>query len=94
MGLNWTNAHTSIDVTPKGVSKQSAVAAMLAEMALGPEQAFGIGDSHNDMKILGFVGHPMCPSNASLEVKALCKTIALHPKVAGVVALLQGLLTA
>ena len=94
MELNWTNSHTSIDVTPKGVSKQSAVAAMLAENALGPEQAIGIGDSHNDLKMLGYVGLPMCPSNAHPEVKARCKTIAPHPQVAGVVTLLKGLLTA
>jgi len=93
-GLNWTNSHTSIDVTPNGVSKQSAVAVMLADMGLGPEQAIAIGDSHNDLKMLGYVGQPMCPANASPEVKALCKTIAQAPQVAGVVELLEGLLTA
>ncbi len=94
LGLNWTNSHTSIDVTPKGVSKQSAVAAMLSDMGLGPENAIGIGDSHNDLKMLGYVGQPMCPANAGPEVKVLCKTIAQKPQVAGVVELLQGLLTA
>ena len=92
--LNWTNSHTSIDVTPKGVSKQSAVAAMLAQMGLNHEQAIGIGDSHNDLKMLGFVGHPMCPANASPEVKAASKTIASQPQVAGVVELMSGLLKA
>lgn len=94
LGLNWTNSHTSIDVTPNGVSKQSAVAAMLAEMGLGAEQAIAIGDSHNDLKMLGYVGQPMCPANASPEVKALCKTIAERSQVAGVVELLEELLTA
>jgi len=94
LGLNWTNSHTSIDVTPKGVSKQSAVAAMLRDMGLRPDQAIAIGDSHNDLKMLGYVGQPMCPANASPEVKALCKTKASQPQVAGVVELLQGLLTA
>lgn len=93
LGLNWTNSHTSIDVTPFGVSKQSAVAVMLAEMGLRPENAIGIGDSHNDLKMLEYVGLPLCPANANPEVKALCKIIASQPQVAGVVELLQGLLT-
>ena len=92
--LNWTNSHTSIDVTPKGVSKQSAVAAMLVQIGVRKEQAIGIGDSHNDLKMLGFVGHPMCPANASPEVKAASKTIASQPQVAGVVELMSGLLKA
>ncbi|MBL1436228.1 MAG: HAD family phosphatase [Rhodobacteraceae bacterium] len=93
-GLNWTNSHTSIDVTPYGVSKQSAVAVMLQDMGLQPESAIGIGDSHNDLKMLGYVGRPLCPANANAEVKAVCKTIASRPQVAGVIELLQGLLTA
>ena len=91
-GLNWTNSHTSVDITPRGVGKQTGIAAVLAEVGLGPENAFAIGDSHNDMKMLEFVGYPMCPSNAVDEVKVLCKTIATQPAVAGVAALLSGLL--
>lgn len=91
-GLNWTNSHTSIDVTPNGISKASGVSHILALFGLTPNDAFAIGDSHNDLTMLSLVGHGMCPANASSEVKALCKTIATSPRTQGVAELLTGLL--
>jgi len=42
--------------------------------------------------MLNYVGLPMCPANASDEVKAMCKTTASALRVAGVVELLETLL--
>ncbi len=89
--MSWTNSHTSVDITPKGVSKQSGVAAVLARLGLPPAQAIAIGDSNNDLKVLAYVGHPMCPANATREVKSLCKTIAGQPETQGVIELLNRL---
>lgn len=93
-GLQWTNSHASVDITPKGVSKQTGIKHLLKEIGLSPSAAIAIGDSHNDLKMLAYVGHPMCPDNASPEVKALCKVIARQPLTAGVVELLSGILAA
>ena len=91
-GLSWTNSHTSIDITPAGISKQTGMEHVMALLGVGQESTIAIGDSHNDLKMLSFAAHPMCPQNASPEVKAICKTIATKPQVAGVLELLNGLL--
>ncbi len=92
LGLNWTNSHTSIDVTPNGISKASGVAHVLSLYGLSAADAVAIGDSHNDLSMLAMVAHPMCPANATDEVKALCKTVATTTQTAGVAELLEGLL--
>lgn len=92
-GLDWTNSHTSVDVTPKGVSKQSGVAYVLDKLGIPASAAMAIGDSHNDVGVLQFVGQPMCPDNAAPEIKVLCQTVAKQPRAAGMVELLAGVLT-
>lgn len=94
LGLNWTNSHTSVDITPKGISKRTGIEYLAKGFGLPQGQTIAIGDSHNDLKMLEYVGHPMCPSNAVAEVAALCKTKASQPLTAGVVELLKGLLNA
>lgn len=91
-GLNWANSHTSVDITPKGVTKQTGVAHFLGRFDVCTEDAIAIGDSHNDMKMLTYVGWSMCPANATAEVQELCNTIANQPGVIGVAELLNGLL--
>ncbi len=91
-GLKWTNSNGSIDVTPRRVSKRSGAAFVLELLELEPINAFAIGDSHNDRKILEFVEQAMCPANACDEIQALCGTVSSQPGVAGVIELLQGIL--
>jgi HAD superfamily hydrolase (TIGR01484 family) len=93
-GFKWTNSSASIDILVKGFSKRNAAAFVLKHFGLKPENAYAIGDSENDRKLLDFIEVPMCPANASADIKARCVTIASKPYVLGVVELLNGVLTA
>jgi len=93
-GFKWTNSSTSIDILVKGFSKRSAASFLLNHFKLKPENAYAIGDSDNDRKLLDYVEVPMCPANATTEIKARCAMVASKPDVAGVVELLSGVLSA
>ncbi len=92
-GFRWTNSSTSIDILVKGHSKRSAASFLLKRYGLKPENAYAIGDSDNDRKILDYVEVPMCPANATDAIKARCVTVATKPAVAGVIELLSGVLS-
>ncbi len=93
-GFKWSNTRTTIDVLVRGHSKRSAAAFLLERYGLKPENAYAIGDSENDRKLLDFVEVPMCPANARSAIKARCATVASKPYVQGVVELLNGVLMA
>lgn len=93
-GFKWTNSSTSIDILVKGYSKRSAAAFLLKRYGLEPENAYAIGDSDNDRKLLDFVEVAMCPANATAAIQARCAMVASKPGVAGVVELLSGVLSA
>jgi 3-deoxy-D-manno-octulosonate 8-phosphate phosphatase (KDO 8-P phosphatase) len=59
-----------IDVVRQGVAdKGQALAAILAELALRPEEVAYIGDDLNDLPILCQVGLSAAPADAPLEVR-------------------------
>lgn len=91
-GLNWTSSSTSIDITPRGVSKQTGVAYLLDRFGVNPKQALAIGDGNNDLKMLAYVGHPMCPANAGRSVQAKCETVASFTTAKGTAELLRGII--
>lgn len=93
-GFNWTNSSTSIDILVRGHSKRSGALFLLKRYGLKPENAYAIGDSENDRKLLDYVEVAMCPANASDDIKARCAMVASAPGVAGVVELLNGVLSA
>ena len=88
-GLSWTNSHTSVDITPKGISKQTGIAHLLAQFDLPVEDTVAIGDSHNDLKMLAYVGQSMCPANAAAEAQDICNIVANQPRIYGVTELLK-----
>jgi len=93
-GFKWTNSSSSIDILVPGFSKRSAASFLMKRYGLKPENAYAIGDSDNDRKILEYVEVAMCPANATDAVKAQCAMVANKPGVAGVVELLSGVLSA
>ncbi len=93
-GFKWTNSSTSIDIMVKGFSKRTAASFLLKRYGLEPENAYAIGDSDNDRKLLDYVEVPMCPANATDAIKERCAMVASAPGVAGVVELLSGVLSA
>lgn len=93
-GFKWTNSSTAIDILVKGYSKRNAAAFLLKRYGLEPENAYAIGDSDNDSKILDFVEVAMCPDNATDAIKDRCAMVASKSGVAGVVELLNGVLSA
>ena len=49
-----------------------------------PAQVLGIGDSENDLDVLGAVGFRGAPANAAPAVKAIADYVSPHPGTAGV----------
>ena len=93
-GFKWTNSSTSIDILVKGYSKRNGAAFLLKRYGLLPENAYAIGDSENDRKLLDYVEVAMCPGNATDAIKERCAMVSSKPAVAGVVELLNGVLSA
>ncbi|MFN3651866.1 MAG: HAD family hydrolase [Armatimonadota bacterium] len=54
---------SAIDITPRGVSKASAVRLLLEWTGLAPEEVLGVGDTAADEAWLQVVGHRAAPAN-------------------------------
>lgn len=93
-GFKWSNSATAVDVLLKGYSKRNAALFLLERYGLKPENAYAIGDSESDRKMLEVVEVPMCPANATPAIQARCVTVAGAAGVLGVVELLNGVLGA
>ncbi len=88
----WTYSISAIDISPKGISKQTGAAYLLERFSIDQSAAFAIGDSVGDIPVLSFVGQPMCPANAALEVKKICGMIAASATTQGVAEILESIL--
>ena len=93
-GFKWSNTNSSIDILVKGFSKRMAASFLLKRYGLKPENAYAIGDSDNDRKLLDYVEVPMCPANATDAIKSQCAVVAENAGATGVVELLNGVLNA
>ena len=92
--VSWTPSNCAVDISPKGISKQTGAAWLLDYIGLEQSATYAIGDSAGDFAVLSFVNHAMCPANAAFEVKDICHTIAASPTTAGVAELLDTILMA
>ncbi len=81
--VSWTHSTTSVDITPQGVSKGSALRRMAAEEGVDLRNTYGIGDSNGDVSMFKAVAKGFCPSNASTELKALAGYISKQDHAAG-----------
>lgn len=83
-----THSQSAIDITIKGVNKKSGLKFWCRETGIKLEELAGIGDSWGDFPVLEVVGMPMCPSNATDDVKKLVRKrggyISCHNTALGV----------
>jgi hydroxymethylpyrimidine pyrophosphatase-like HAD family hydrolase len=61
--VDISNSISAIDITPKGITKASAVKFLLRNIFVSPEEVLGIGDSSADEDWLKIVGWSATPAN-------------------------------
>lgn len=87
--IEITYSQSAVDITIKGVNKESGLTFWCQEERLNTSELAGIGDSRGDWPVLEKVALPMCPGNATLETKQLVKKrkgyISSFPTTLGVI---------
>lgn len=61
-GTDW------LDMTPKGVSKATALEVLLNRLGVKPSECMALGDNENDASLLAMVGFPIAMSDATPEI--------------------------
>lgn len=74
----------STDVIPKGASKAVGASKVLEALNIDNSNAYAIGDSHNDIEIIQYVGHGIAMGNAVEEVKKVAKIVTKSVKNEGI----------
>lgn len=81
---------SAVDVTPRGVSKASAVRSLLEWTGLDPAQVAGVGDTKGDEAWLREIGWPAAPANGRENLPGL-PFYAERESAAGLLEILQEL---
>lgn len=68
--FSFSRAAGFVECSAKGVSKASALRALLDEQGVGAEEAMAFGDMPNDLEMLALVGHPYVMANSHRSVMA------------------------
>jgi phosphoglycolate phosphatase (TIGR01487 family) len=84
----------SVMVLPSGMDKSTGLRAALAELGLAASSVLGIGDAENDYAFLGLCGFSVAVANAIPSLKERVDLVTSAADGAGVVEVLQKLLTA
>jgi Cof subfamily protein (haloacid dehalogenase superfamily) len=63
-----TQNYTSVDITPKGVTKAAGIFQWCEHYHFSPEQVIGFGDSDNDLEFLDLVGMAVGMGNSTPSV--------------------------
>lgn len=82
----------SVMVLPSGVNKATGLAAALAELALSPHNAVGIGDAENDHAFMRLCECSVAVANALPAVKEAADLVIGKARGAGVVELIERLI--
>lgn len=64
-----------IEMVPKGFSKAIGIAWLCEHLGVRREDTYAVGDSVNDLDMLGFVGHSIAMGNASAAAKAAAEYV-------------------
>lgn len=64
-----------VSITRTSVSKASAVKQLAEQMRIDLTDVMAVGDSHNDLPMLGVVGHPRVMANAAPELLELYASV-------------------
>lgn len=86
--LEVSNSQSAVDLTPKGVSKASALEVLLEWTGLDPAVILGIGDSLADQAWLDGVGFSAVPSNGDPALSGIDYRASL-PETAGLCEILS-----
>ena len=91
--LNIKASAESIDISPAGISKGSAISLCAEEESFNLENTIMIGDSPGDWNAFRVVGHPACPANADNETKRIVLShggyVASQKNTRGVIEILK-----
>lgn len=68
---------TYLEITPKAISKASALEMILANDEIKMDQVLAFGDNFNDIDLLKYAGIGIAVENAREEVKSVAKDITL-----------------
>jgi hypothetical protein len=83
----------AVMVLPPGVNKASGLAAALAELGLSAHNTVGVGDAENDHAFLSLCEVSVAVANALPALKERCDAVTEGARGAGVVELVDWLLT-
>lgn len=67
-----------IEAVPKGTSKATGIAWLCKHLNIALEDTYALGDSINDLEMLGFVGHSIAMGNASQAAKEVAEYVTTH----------------
>jgi len=67
--VNINHSASAIDITPKGITKASAVNFLLKNTGVKPEEVLGVGDTAADEEWLTVVGWSASPANGKGKLK-------------------------
>lgn len=67
-----------IEAVPKGTSKATGIAWLCEHLEIDIADTYAIGDSINDLEMLGFVGHSIAMGNASAVAKEAAEYVTTH----------------
>ena len=87
LSMSKTPAYPDVDyinVMAPGVSKRSALDALVRYLGISLDQVMAIGDGVNDVPVLSSVGLAVAMDNAPAEVKAIADYVTLDANHSGV----------
>ncbi len=95
LGIEWHVIFNkgSVMALPSGITKATGLKPVLKELALQPEQVIGVGDAENDHAFLTLCGLSVAVANALPAVKDTADLVTRGARGAGVMELIDRLLT-
>lgn len=94
-GIEWHVIFNkgSVMALPSGITKASGLKPVLKDLGLTPEQVVGVGDAENDHAFLSMCGLSVAVANALPAVKDTADLVTPGARGAGVIELIDRLLT-
>lgn len=69
------SAAVNIEISPKGISKESGVRIVCDQLGIGMDQVMAIGDNMNDLRLIKAAGLGVAMGNADEELKSAANAI-------------------
>lgn len=78
-----------VEVSPAGVNKAAALAALCRELGIGPADVIAFGDHLNDVPMLAWSGWAVAVANAHPDVVAIADEVTASNELDGVALVLE-----